>query len=241
MRAVAEAGAEDDGLGVMALPVHIDASLPDFIVPADLYDNSYLEGGNRRWKVLTNGKKCSCCHIFQSMFWFDIFLVEGTNSHSYVVAPTAQKPFNQSWRVISPQPQPLVACSSQAGDRFRSCIKHGTSNHASVYARGTVKAVKVTSADGRFEFLPGAASGSAGPEDAGWWDPFASLAIEWDSRDGRSGSMAKVRVWMTGAQEKLSAAYCCRLSSASDPPPYPYPNSGVKKVCTDKIGGSILG
>ena len=62
-----------------------------------------------------------------------------------------------------------------------------------MYARGTVRAVKVTSADGTFEFLPGATSGSASPEDAGWWDPFASLAVEWDARDGRPGVMAKVR------------------------------------------------
>ena len=41
---------EEEGLHCLAVPVHIDASLPDFMVPGSLYDCSYLEGG-RRWKV----------------------------------------------------------------------------------------------------------------------------------------------------------------------------------------------
>ena len=48
--------AERDGSGgqspeIIALPVHIDASLPDFIIPSELYDASYVNGGQRRWKA----------------------------------------------------------------------------------------------------------------------------------------------------------------------------------------------
>ncbi|GAX74062.1 hypothetical protein CEUSTIGMA_g1512.t1 [Chlamydomonas eustigma] len=125
--------AEEEHLQVLALPVHIDSTLPDFLIPEEIYMKSFMN--QRKWK---------------------------------------------------------------AGDRLRSCPKPGSRSLTTL--RGTVRGVKMLLQPGgqEFEFSQDVQSCTAHQEEGAavpWWDPWEALAVEWDIKDAKPGTVSRVSPW----------------------------------------------